>query len=147
MAVVMKFARNSKNRAVNDIKTSTHRRETFFAVGLLLLFLSGSGLTLGWCVLHLRVGLGLLLGFLRLLGFLLSLALGLLLSTLLGELFLLGLQDSLTLSIGLLLVTLDDGAGNEADIVHLGDVNGLGGVLAVFVEPVLSHVSIVFKYW
>lgn len=118
----------------------------FFAVGLLLLFLSGSGLTLGWCVLHLRVGLGLLLGFLRLLGLLLGLTLGLLLSTLLGELFLLGLQDGLTLSISLLLVTLDNGADNEADIIHLGNVNRLGSVLAVFVEPVLSHVSIIFRY-
>lgn len=117
----------------------------FFAAGLLLLFLGGSGLTLGWCILHLRVGLGVLLGFLRLLG-LLGLALGLLLSTPLGGLFLLGLQDGLALGIGLLLVPLDDGADDEADIVHLGNVHGLGGVLTVFVEPVLSHVSIVFRY-
>jgi len=44
----------------------------------------------------------------------------------------------LPLSLELVLVALDDGTGDEADLVHLGDVGGFGGVFAVFVEPALE---------
>jgi hypothetical protein len=39
----------------------------------------------------------------------------------------------------LVVVALDDGAGNGADVLLLGDVEGLGGVLAVLVQPVLYN--------
>ena len=52
--------------------------------------------------------------------------------------FLFGLADGIALSLDLLLVALDDGAGDEADVVHLGDVDRLGGVLAILVQPILD---------
>jgi hypothetical protein len=102
---------------------------------LLLLALGGG--RLGFCgsILHLFIRLGLL----RLLGLFLSLALGLLFGALLGRLFLLSLQDSLALGLDLLLVPLDDGTSNEADLIQLGNVDGLGSVLALLVEPVLCR--------
>jgi hypothetical protein len=108
---------------------------------LLLLALSRGSLTLG-SVLHLGIaGLGgelllvLLLGLLKILsGLLHSLELG----ALLGSGLLLGLADGSALLLLLLLVALDDGAGNEPDFIHLGDVDGLGGVLALLVQPVLE---------
>lgn len=121
-------------------KTSLHSRETFF--GLLLLFFGGSSLTLGRGVFHLSVGFGVLCVLLRLLGILCGLALGLNLSTLLGGFFLLGLQNGLALGLDLVLVALDDGARNEADLILLRNVDRLAGVLTLLVEPILkSHIS------
>lgn len=100
-----------------------------------LLLLLGLDLTLGGRILHLSVALGLLL--LGLLSVLLSL-LGLELGTALSGGLLLSLQDGLTLRVDLLLVALNDGTGNEADVIHLGDVDGLGGVITLLVQPVLG---------
>lgn len=70
------------------------------------------------------LGLGLLAGLLlgRLLGCPLGVDLGL---------------YRLALGLNLLEMPLDDGAGQGADLVNLGDVDGLGGVLTVLVQPVL----------
>lgn len=95
-----------------------------------LLLLLGLSLAFGRGILHLGITLGGLLGVLF---GLLGLELG---ATLSGGL-LVSLADSLTLGLDLLLVALDDGAGDEADFIHLGDVDRLGGVLAILVEPVL----------
>ena len=73
-----------------------------------------------------------------LLGSLLGLA-GLLLS-LLGRL--LGLElllESLPLGLNLVEVALDDGAGEGADLFDLGDVDSLGGIVTLIVEPVLFN--------
>lgn len=99
---------------------------------LLLLPSLALGLAFGGGILHLGIALGALLG--GLLFGLLGLELG---ATLSGGL-LLGLTDSITLGLDLLLVALDDRAGDEADVIHLGNVDGLGGVLAFLVEPVLE---------
>lgn len=48
----------------------------------------------------------------------------------------LGLQG-LALGLDLVEVTLDDGAGQGADLVNLGDIDGLGGVITLVIEPVL----------
>jgi hypothetical protein len=104
------------------------------------------------CVLHLGVLLVLLLtlsghlccggggGGLLLLGLLDGLLLGALLC---GGLFL-GLEGGLTLLFELVEVALGDGAADGADLVDLGLVDGLGGVFAVFVEPVLEKRGLVF---
>lgn len=97
---------------------------------LLLLLSLSLGLAFGGGILHLGITLGGLLGVLFGL-------LGLDLSATLGGGLLVGLADGVTLGLNLLLIALDNGAGNEADVVHLGDVDGLDGVLTVFVEPVL----------
>lgn len=52
--------------------------------------------------------------------------------------FLIGLADGVALGLGLLLVALDDRAGDEADVVHLGNVDRLGGVFTIFVQPILN---------
>lgn len=44
----------------------------------------------------------------------------------------------------LVVVSLDDGAGDGADVLLLGDVLCLGSVLAVLVQPVLGDVSVAF---
>ena len=84
-----------------------------------------------------RVGVGhlLVLDFLRLvgLGSLARLGLG-------GLLGPLGLNPGLyrlALGLDLLEVALDDGPGQSADLAHLGHVDGLGGIVALVVEPVL----------
>lgn len=89
----------------------------------------------------------LLLGLPEVLGSLLH---GLELGALLGSGLLLGLEDSGTLLLDLLLVALDDRAGDEAELVHLGDVDGLGGVLTLLVQPVLeksSQFRFISSYW
>jgi hypothetical protein len=68
---------------------------------------------------------------------LLALNLGLLL----GVLLLVLLHDRLALALDLVVVALDDGAGNGTDVIPLGDVLGLGGVLTLVVQPVLERVS------
>ena len=97
-------------------------------------------------ILHLLIGLlllclcGLLGLLLLLLLLLLGLALGLLLFALLG---LFGLDlgaTGLLLLLTLVVEALDDDAGGCAELLVLGDVLCLGGVLAVFVEPVLQMV-------
>ena len=89
------------------------------------------------CILHLRV-LRLLYGFggglFRILGALL----GVRLCLSLRRGFFLSFDDGLSLGLDLVLVALDDGPRHEADLVHLGDVGGFGGVFAVLVEPVLE---------
>lgn len=105
--------------------------ETLFRVlGLLSLSL--------WCVCvwHLGVlavgALGSLLG--------LSLLAGLFLGRLLG--CPLGIHLGLyrlALGLDLLEMSLDDGAGQGADLVNLGDVDSLGGVLTILVQPVLNE--------
>lgn len=81
---------------------------------------------------HLRV-LGTLLGLL---------SLGLLARLLLGSLLGLNLGlDRLPVGLDLFKVSLDDGAGQCTDLVNLGDVDGLGSVLAILVQPVLQQVS------
>lgn len=56
--------------------------------------------------------------------------------------------DSLSLSLDFLKVTLDDGAGHGANLINLGNVDALGGVLALVVEPVLRiRLVLSFKYW
>lgn len=109
-----------------------------------LLFLAlrvlGGCLALGRSIFHLGVGLLLsLLGLFSLLGFLLGLALGLFLGALLRSLLFLGLFKSLTLSVELLPVALNDRASDEANLVELGYVDGLCGVITLFVEPVLER--------
>lgn len=99
-------------------------------IHLLLLLSLSLGLAFGGGILHLGITLGGLLGVLF---GLLGLNLG---ATLSGGL-LVSLADGVTLGLDLLLVALDNGAGDEADVVHLGDVDRLGGVLAILVEPVL----------
>jgi hypothetical protein len=52
----------------------------------------------------------------------------------------------------LLEVALDDGASQRADLVHLGDVDGLGGVVTLVIEPVLvlllaSFVARLVVFW
>lgn len=99
-------------------------------------------LALGGSILHLLVRLllclrGLLGLFLLLALLLVGLALSFLLFTLLS---LLGLDLSaarLFFFLALVVEALDDDAGRCAELLVLGDVLGLGGVLAVFVEPVL----------
>lgn len=71
-----------------------------------------------------------------LLGSLLGLA-SLLLSLLGGLLGLELLEEGLPLSLNLVEVALDDGAGKGADLFDLGDVDGLGGIVTLIVEPVL----------
>lgn len=105
----------------------------------LSLFGVGSGVLgggTGVSVLHLGVGsaLGGLLGLSSLASLLLSGSFG----SLLG---LDALLDGLALGLDLFKVALDDGAGHGADLVHLGDVDALGGVLALIVQPVLGLVS------
>jgi len=118
------------------------------ALALALLGLGGSRGLLAFGggsrgVLHLRVSplgflLLLLLLLLRLLlGFLFRF-LGLLLGALPRGLLLGGLDGGLAFGLELVLVTLDDGARDEADLLHLRDVDGLGGVLTLVVEPVLQ---------
>ena len=97
-----------------------------------LLLVSLLGLAFGGGILHLGIALGVLLG-----GLLFGL-LGLELGAALSGSLLLGLADGVTLSLDLLLVALDDRAGDEADVVHLGNVDGLDGVLTFLVEPVLK---------
>jgi hypothetical protein len=104
---------------------------------LLVLALGGGRLAFCGSILHLLVRLGLL----RLLGLFLRLALGLLFGALLGGLFLLGLQDGLALALELLLVPLDDGTSDEADLIQLGNVDGLGSVFTLLVEPILCRTS------
>ena len=107
-------------------------------------------LALGSSVLHLLVGLlvgglvgGALVGHLLRgvgggLGLSVGLPLGLLLLALLGRLGL-GLCAALVLfRLATLVEALDDGRGGGAELLVLGDVLGLGGVLAVLVEPVLE---------
>ena len=36
-----------------------------------------------------------------------------------------------------ILIAADNGAGDEADFVHLGDIDAAGGVFAFVVEPIL----------
>jgi hypothetical protein len=94
-----------------------------------------------WCgigVLHLGIVVGTLLG--ALLG--LGLLAGLLLSRLLS--CPLGLHSGLyrlALCLDLFEMTLDDGTGQGANLVNLGDVDSLGGVLALLVQPVLCRLS------
>ena len=94
-------------------------------------------------VLHLLIGL--LLGLCSLLSLLLGLSLllfrlslGLLLCALLGQLLLLDLSSSLLFFLALVVEALDDWAGRCSQLVELGNVLCLGGVLAVFVQPVLQ---------
>lgn len=66
---------------------------------------------------------------------------GLLLGGLLGGL--LGLdarEDGLPLGLDLLKVALHDGAGHGTELVHLGDVDALGGIVALVIEPVLRGI-------
>lgn len=103
----------------------------------LLRLLNGVGLG-GLRICHLGILL-LCLGSVTLLGLglaLLTLDLGLLGGGLL--LPLLALFRLLLLE--LVVVALDDGSGNRADVLLLGDVLCLGGVLAIFVQPVLRIV-------
>lgn len=69
---------------------------------------------------------------------LLCLAHSLALGGLLGCLLLLDLEDGLALGLNVVLVALDDGTGDAADLVDLGNVDGLGCVFAFVVEPVLN---------
>lgn len=100
---------------------------------LLLGLTGGSGVTASGSILHIGVILGLLRGLLSLLGLFLGLALGLELSALLGSSLLLGLLDGLALGIHLLSVALDNGTSDEANLIKLGHVNGLGGILALLI--------------
>jgi hypothetical protein len=70
---------------------------------------------------------------------------GLLLGALLCGGFFLGCEGGLALLFELVEVALGDGAADGADLVDLGLVDCLGGVFAVFVEPVLD-VRLVFWY-
>lgn len=91
-----------------------------------------------WCgvrVGHLGIlAVGALLGSLLGLGLLAGLVLGRLLGCPLGVHLSL---YRLALGLDLLEMSLDDGAGQGADLVNLGDVDSLGGVLALLVQPVL----------
>lgn len=127
MAIVIRLSKRE------SYSFDIERVKDFSSSLLLLLALSGGRLAFCGSILHLLIRLGLL----RLLGLFLRLALGLLFGALLGRLFLLGLQDSLALGLDLLLVPLDDGTSDEADLIQLGNVDGLGSVLALLVEPVL----------
>ena len=97
------------------------------------------------CILHLGVLLLLLLTLSGHLGcccgggglLLLGLLDGFLLGALLLGGFFLGLEGGLALLFELVEVALGDGAADGADLVDLGLVDGLGGVLALVVEPVL----------
>src|SRR4051812_30895446 len=96
-------------------------------------------LVLGGSVLHLGVTLSVLPGVLLVLGGgVLGGLLGSELGAALGGGGLLSLTDNLALGLDLLLVALDDGAGDEADFIHLGDIDGLGGVVAILIKPVLE---------
>lgn len=98
------------------------------------------------CVLHLGVLLLLLLALSGHLGccgggsglLLLGLLDGFLLGALLCGGFLLGGEGGLALLFELVEVALGDGAADGADLVNLGLVNGLGGVVTLVVEPVLE---------
>jgi hypothetical protein len=59
------------------------------------------------------------------------------LGTLLRLLFLLLLQNSLSLCLDFVEVALYDGSCNRADFFDLGDIDGLCGILTFVVEPVL----------
>ena len=52
------------------------------------------------------------------------------------------LEDSLSLLFNYILVALDDGACNGADVFHFADVLRLGGIVTIFVKPVLRHISL-----
>lgn len=108
-------------------------------MGFLLLVRLALGSLVSIC--HVGVlGLGLLCGFGLLLGLLLvflDLPLGLLLRTPGSCNLLFSLELGLTLLLKLVVVTLNDGASNGTDLLNLGDVDGLGGILTLFVEPVL----------
>lgn len=69
------------------------------------------------------------------------LLLGLLDGFLLGALLcgglLLGLEGGLTLLLELIKVALGNGATDSTDLVNLGLVDGLGGIVTLVVEPVL----------
>ena len=105
------------------------------------------------CVLHLGVLLLLLLalsghlgccggsGGLLLLGLLDGLLLGALLC---GGLFL-GGEGGLTLLLELVEIALGDRATDGADLVDLGLVDGLGGVVTLVVEPVLWRKELAFE--
>jgi hypothetical protein len=117
------------------IQTHMQKRKSIIHSDLLLV---RSLLARGRGILHLSIALGLLGILLGLLSSVFSLLLGFELGALLGSSLLVGLADGLALGLGLLLVALDDGSGDEANVVHLGDVDRLCGVLAVLVEPVLG---------
>jgi hypothetical protein len=50
----------------------------------------------------------------------------------------------LSLGFDLLEMALDNGTSHGADLVDLGDVNTLSGILALFVQPVLEKQLIWF---
>lgn len=102
------------------------------------LFGVGGGVLGRGAVSILHLGVGTTLGGLFGLGSLARLFLSGLLSSLLG---LDALLDGLALGLDLFKVALDDGAGHGADLVNLGNVDALGGILALIVEPVLQNVS------
>jgi hypothetical protein len=101
------------------------------------------------CILHLRI----LTSARCFLCLLLGLALGLFLSFALGQLFLedsalssrlffLLAQAFLALGFQLVEVALDDGACDGAELFDFGYVDGLGGVFAFVVEPVLDSLLV-----
>jgi hypothetical protein len=47
------------------------------------------------------------------------------------------LENGLSLALDLVVVSLDDWAGNGADVLLLGDILRFCGILAVVVKPVL----------
>lgn len=73
---------------------------------------------------------------------LLSLLDSFLLGTLLGGGLFLSLEGGLTLLLELVEVALGNGTTNGADLVDLGLVDSLGGVIALIVEPVLGVESV-----
>lgn len=105
----------------------------------------GSGMLVTLCVLHLGILLLLLLALSGHLSgccggsglLLLCLLDGLLLGALLCGGLLLGGEGGLTLLLELVEVALGDGATDGTDLVDLGLVDGLGGIVTLVVEPVL----------